>query len=60
MRYPITNHCQDCCDRMILNEKDILNVISDPTNHAAKRRQIIEKLMERIRLKEEAHRMGLI
>lgn len=59
MRYCVTNLCQECICRRIADTEEIVEVLSDPHNHADKRRQLIELLGERRRLREEAAKMGL-
>ena len=60
MRYCCTSLCNDTCVcRAVANKLEISEVISDPNNHAMERRQLMELLAERRRLKNEAHLLGL-
>ena len=53
MLYPHTNYCSRCIDRKIADADEILQVLSNPHNHAEKRRLIVELLQKRSIMKEQ-------
>ena len=54
MIYPHTPHCGQCVDRKVCDKLEIVEVVSDPPNHAMERRQLMELMAERSRLKADA------
>jgi len=58
-RYCHTDHCHDCICRRVADKLEIVEEISDPPNHVAERRELIELMSQRSRMKEDAQRMGV-
>jgi len=60
MRYCHTQFCnKDCACRKVADKAELVIEISDTHNHIEESRDLMEKIRERRRLKEEAERMGI-